>query len=628
MAQFRHPLVNYSLETSDIRMGERCAPSPRSTPHPRIATLIYEGFRLIVVSEKLAMDRPRIEESAPSPATESSYTHPSPPAHESDSAAFPADPPPQRADAAPPSETPGTNDHPASPPAAHTDATHATSTHKPLPAGIDRAELDREVEAAMAGLDMKQIEAIEAPVPLDRVFELGAVVSGAVLSCTERDVLLDLGGKVQGVLSRDELLPGYEPPAGTQMNVLVDEIDAAAGLLKVSKKRADAAVMWRDLKIGDVVEGIVTGMNKGGLEVAVGLIKAFIPASQVDTHFVRDISELFGKTVRCEVTKIEREDQNLIVSRRKVLEREAEEAKKRALTEIEVGQVRHGRVRNVTDFGAFVELGGVDGMIHVSDMSYGRIAKASDVLKVGDEVDVKVLKINRDTGKVSLGLKQLKPHPWETLTERFQAGTTVSGRVMRHADFGAFVELEPGVEGLIALPELSWHRRIRHPREVVREGDVVNVKILSIDVEKRRVALSLKQVEEDPWANIAEKYPLGSKVQARVVRLADFGAFVEIVPGVEAMIHISELSTQRVNAVSDVLKPDQQVEARVIRVDSDNRKIALSLRPEAQAPPPEEAERKPAAAPARKKPSKPRRGGIDFSWDESLTRLDPSRFAP
>lgn len=574
------------------------------------------------------MDRPRIEESPPSTATESSYTHPSPPAQGSDPAAAPADPPEQRADAAgPPHQSPGQDNQPASPPAAHAHAAQTASTRKPLPDGIDRAELDREVEAAMAGIDMEQIESIEAPVPLDRVFELGAVVSGSVLSCTERDVLLDLGGKVQGVLSRDELLPGYEPPAGTQMNVLVDEIDAAAGLLKVSKKRADAAVMWRDMKVGDVVEGIVTGMNKGGLEVAVGLIKAFIPASQVDTHFVRDISELFGKTVRCEVTKIEREEQNLIVSRRKVLEREAEEAKKRALTEIEIGQVRHGRVRNVTDFGAFVELGGVDGMIHVSDMSYGRIGKASDLLKVGDEVDVKVLKVNRETGKVSLGLKQLKPHPWETLTERFQAGTTVSGRVMRHADFGAFVELEPGVEGLIALAELSWHRRVRHPREIVHEGDVVNVKILSIDVEKRRVSLSLKQVEEDPWANIAEKYPLGSKVQARVVRLAEFGAFVEIVPGVEAMIHISELSTQRVKAVSDVLKPDQQVEARVIRVDADNRKIALSLRPEAQAPPPEAAEDKPAA-PARKKPSKPRRGGIDFSWDESLTRLDPSRFAP
>jgi len=309
-----------------------------------------------------------------------------------------------------------------------------------------------------------------------------------------------------------------------------------------------------------------------------------------------------------------------------VLEREAATAKDHMIESLQEGDVRRGRVRNLTEYGAFIDLGGIDGLLHVSDMSYGRVDKPSDVLNAGDEVDVKILKVDRNKGKVSLGLKQTLPNPWETVAQRYSANMVVKGRVMRHADFGAFVELEAGIEGLVALGELSWSRRVRHPREIVREGDVVDVMVLSVDSDKKRISLSIKQIGEDPWANAHEKYAPGKKFNVKVLRLTEFGAFVEVYPGVEAMIHISELSPQRVKAVSDVLKVGQEVEARVLRVDAENRKIGMSLKPE----PVFEAQPEPVAADAKKppkKPSKPRRGGIDFSWDEPLVKLDPTKFA-
>jgi len=500
------------------------------------------------------------------------------------------------------------------------------SVDKPLPAGVDRAALEREVAAAMSGLDMKEFSAAADQTPVERALVQGDVVKAKVLSCSPRDVLVDLGGKVQGLVPRDEFLPGYEPPAGLEMNVLVEGVQADSGLIKLSKKRADVLAMWRDLKVGDVVEGIVAGMNKGGLEVAVGGIKAFIPSSQVDTHFVKDITELFGKPIKAEVIKIEPQHQNLVISRRKVLERDAANARSRMIDEIKVGELRRGRVRSLTEFGAFIDLGGIDGLLHISDMTWGRIAHVSEMLKVNDEVEVCVLKVQKQKGRLSLGLKQLKPNPWENAAERFPVGGRFKGRILRHADFGLFVELEAGIEGLVPLSELSWNPRIRSPRDVGAEGDLVDVQVLSLDGEKHRISLSIKQLSEDPWKNAATTYPPGHKVKIKVLRLAQFGAFVELEPGVEGMIHISELSQQHVKAVSDVVQPGQEAEARVLRVEAAARRIALSLRPE-PAPHVEQPQRSMAetAAPARKTSSKSRRGGLDFEWG-GVIKLDPSKY--
>lgn len=488
-------------------------------------------------------------------------------------------------------------------------------------------DIDRELAAAIDGLDMNAVASMAAPSAAPTGVKAGDVVKGTVLSCNDREVLVDLGGKAHGVLPRDEFLPGYEPPAGSVINVLIDGVDEQAGVVKLSKKRADTLVLWRELKPGDEVEGIVSGMNKGGLEIAVKGIRGFIPSSQVDIHFIKDVTELFGRTVKCEVTQIDPANENLVLSRRKVLEREAAQAKGKMLEELQPGQVKRGRIRSVTDFGAFVDIGGVDGLLHVSDMSWGRLTKPGDVVKAGDEIDVQVLKIQKDKGKISLGIKQLRPNPWDSVGERFAAGQTIKGRVVRHAEFGAFVEIEPGVEGLVPLSELAWNRRVRHPKEIVQEGDVVDVVVLSVDQEKHRVSLSIKQVMEDPWAHVKDEYPPETKVMVKVLRLAEFGAFVEIRPGVEGMIHISEIAPQRVKTVGEVVQPGQEVEARVLRVDTVNHKIGLSLRP----PPEPRAEEKPVAAvaaavPAKKKPEKPRRGGISYEWDSGFAKLDPNKY--
>jgi small subunit ribosomal protein S1 len=499
---------------------------------------------------------------------------------------------------------------------------------------MDDAALDQAVAEAMAGVTQADVAAAKVEPPKADVLGTGSVVTGRIANIGSRDVLLDLGTKAFGVLPLAELPDDAKLSIGDSIEVQIVGEDQRAGLVVVSHRKARQSAILRNMKVGLVVEGRVTGMNKGGLEMTIEGLRGFIPASQVDLRFMKDISELIGQVVRAEVTKFEMDgdESNVVLSRRNCLLRDEQQRKERFFTELEVGQVRRGRVRSVTDFGAFVDLGGVDGLLHVRDMSWGRVDHPESVVKPGDELDVMVVRISRETKKISLSLKQTITNPWETAAQKYTPGTKLQGRVVRLANFGAFVELEPGVDGLLPISEMTWTRRLRHPSELVKEGDVLEVAVLSFDAENKRIALSLKALAQDPWMLAAEKYAAGSMHRGKVVRTTDFGAFVQLEEGVDGLLHISEISEQRIRAVTDKVKPGDEVEVRILGVDLENKKVSLSMKPPPTEPSPEQiaaaqAERAKHAAVERKRAAaKPRRGGITFGWDQGLGSLDPSQF--
>src|SRR6185312_9401741 len=347
--------------------------------------------------------------------------------------------------------------------------------------------------------------------------------------------------------------------------------------------------------------GTVTGMNKGGLELDVKGMRAFMPAGQVDLYFQKDISTFLGQRIPAEVMQFDRNAKNLVLSRRALLERQKEEARQKLMSEIAEGQTRRGIVRNVTDFGAFVDLGGVDGLLHVSEMSHRRGRHPSEFVKVGDLVDVKIIKLDKETGKLSLSLKSAMPDPWANIESRYPVGTSLTGRVTKIEPFGAFIEVEEGLEGLLPVSEISW-QRIRHPSDVVKVGDTIKLVVISLDPGHNRMSFSLKQAGPNPWATAKEKYPLDSVVTGNVTRLVDFGAFVELEPGLEGLVHISELGGHRVKTVGDVVKAGQEIKARVMEVDPNARRISLSIRRATEtAPAPATTAATPAPAPAKKK---------------------------
>lgn len=508
---------------------------------------------------------------------------------------------------------------------------------KPSPAEMVAAitadqdhSLDKALEEAMSGFQDDDLSADAAAVPMTEDPAVDSLVTGRIANIGSQDVLVDFGTKSLGVMQRSDLPDDQAFNVGDSLEVLVTGQDPQGGLLTVSHKKARQERLLRDMKVGMLVEGVVTGMNRGGLEVDLNGLRAFMPSGQVDAHFVKDISTLIGTKVRAEVTRFDFSDKNIVVSRRKVQLREAQEQKEKAFAELEVGQTVRGKVRNLADYGAFVDIGGVDGLLHVSDMSWGRVKHPQDVLKVGDEIEVKIIKINHEKKKVSLSLKQTTPNPWDGAAEKYPINAKVSGRVVRLANFGAFVELEPGLDALLPISEMSWTRRLRDPKELLKEGDVVEASVLSCDPDKQRISLSLKALKDDPWTVVAQNYAPGAKIKGKVVRTTDFGAFVNLEEGIDGLIHISELDDKRIRAVTDKVKVGDEVEVRVLGVDTEARKIALSLR----APPPEptaeeiaEAKAKQQAIEKRRAKSKNRRGGITFGWDEGLSALDPSKFA-
>jgi small subunit ribosomal protein S1 len=476
------------------------------------------------------------------------------------------------------------------------------------------AALDQEVEAALSGMSE---EALYSDKPQVAQREGGGggdkqVKRGRIVQIDRDDIFVDFGGKSQGVVSRLQFLEGEEPKVGDEMEFNVDKYDTREGLLLLSRKGATTvASTWENLEVGQIVEATVTGSNKGGLELDIKKMRAFMPAGQVELFHVPDFAGYVGQKMTVEVMQFDAAAKNLVVSRRNILEREKEEAKTKLLAELDEGQIRRGTVRNVMDFGAFVDLGGVDGLLHVSEMTFRRGRQnAGEFVKVGDVLDVKILKIDRETGKLSLSLKQARgTDPWADAATKYGVGTTSIGRVTRVESFGAFIEVEEGVEGLLPVSELSW-QRIRHPSDVVKEGDTLKLVVLSIDPTARRISFSLKQAGPDPWSSVGDRYAVETNVTGKVTRVVDFGAFVELEPGLEGLIHISELSDKDVRSASHVVKIGQEVRVHILDIEKDARRMSLSLKRAAETEAVESAAAATAAAPKKKRPQL--RGGLDY----------------
>lgn len=480
----------------------------------------------------------------------------------------------------------------------------------------DESALDREIDAALAGVSLDDLYQQDRSAPAQPPAAAGSLKGtrrGRIVSVNKDDAFVDFGGKSQGIASMLQF--DAEPKVGEEYDFTVDRYDEREGLLILTRKGALATnVSWDNLEVGQVVEGTVTGVNKGGLELEIKGMRAFMPAGQVDLYHVPDLNQFIGQRMQAEVTQFDARAKNLILSRRNVLERQREEQKKKLMEELAEGQVRRGTVRNVMDFGAFVDLGGVDGLLHVSEMTFKRGRhNASEFVKVGDVLDVKVTRIDPDTGKLSLSLKQaLGTDPWADAATKYAVGTTITGRVVKVENFGAFIEVEEGLEGLLPVSEMSW-QRIRHPSDVMKEGDTVKLVVIAVDPSQRRISFSLKQAGPDPWKTVQERYAIGMNVTGRVTRTTDFGAFVELEPGLEGLVHISELSNQRVKTPGDVVKIGQEVTVRVLEINAEARRIALSMRQgSAKAVTPAPVSETPANAPTKKKKRPELRGGLDF----------------
>jgi len=484
------------------------------------------------------------------------------------------------------------------------------------PRDLDDAQLKRELAEQVSDLTAQELEQrLAAGPPSTPAADGRGRIAGRVVSIKGPDVFVDIGARTEGVVPLDEFEPDEPPQPGQVLNLVPQGFDRESGLMRLSLREARVEADLDSLRVGDIVKGRVTGSNIGGLELRVHGLRGFMPMSQVDLVRHEDFSAFIGHWLECEITEIDRRGKKLVLSRRRVLEREREEERRQLRFQLAEGQVRKGVVRRLTDFGAFVDLGGIDGLLHVSDMSYSRVNHPREVLKEGDEIEVKVLKVDLVKDRISLGLKQLAPDPWTLAADKYRVGETVEGRVTRLMDFGAFVELEPGIEGLIPVSELSWTQRVTHPKQVLNVGDHVRVVLLSVAADKRKISLSLKALAQDPWAGVAERYQPDAVVSGAVTRITNYGAFVQLEDGVEGLVHISQLSDQRVRNVGDVLEVGKVIQVRVLSVDPEQRRIALSLK--GLGGPGSFADSTPAASEAHPKPKKkerkkPLRGGLTW----------------
>ena len=436
------------------------------------------------------------------------------------------------------------------------------------------------------------------------------------------EVMVELaGGMHQGVVPLEQW-DGGDPAAGTAETFHVESYDEPANLYRLNREgKAGRNASFETLEVGQIVEALVTGVNKGGLECRIGrTVRAFMPAGQIDVVFHKDISLFLNEKVQARVQKLNRQSKDIVLSRRQVIEKERAAQKRELMDEIAEGDVRSGTISNVMEFGAFVDLGGADGLLHVSELSHNRHVKTEDVVKKGDKVEVKVLKIDRASGTRSRSrLRAAMADPWEGAAEKYQAGSTVTARVVKTTNFGAFLEAEEGLEGLLPMSEMSYHR-VNRAEDVVREGETVRVIVLDIDPRKKKLTFSLKQTTEDPWAQVAEKYPEGSTHAATISRVADFGAFAQLEPAVEGLIHISELSDQRTRNVSDEVRQGQVVQAKILSLDPEQRRLRLSLRSDKaierdqKSADPRTPDQTPEQKKARAKKLKksPLKGGLDF----------------
>jgi len=415
------------------------------------------------------------------------------------------------------------------------------------------------------------------------------IITGRVIGQNEKEIIMDIGFKSEGIIPRSEF-SGAEPPnLGDSIEVYLEKIEDKNGQTILSKEKAVWMKGWLKLmqihKEEGTVNGTITRRIKGGLVVDVDGIQAFLPGSQIDVRPVQDFDNFLGKEMEFKIVKINQLRKNVVLSRKALLYNTMKEQRESLFEEIEVGQIVEGVVKNITDFGVFVDLGGVDGLLHITDLSWGRVNHPSEVTEVGETINVKIIDIDKDKLRISLGLKQLTPHPWENVEEKFPVGTKISGKVVSLTNYGAFVELETGVEGLVHISEMSWTRGVHRPDEVVQLGQEVEAQILSIDTEERKIALGFKQLLPDPWENVDEQYAVGSTLKGTVRNLTQFGAFVELEEGVDGLIHVSDLSwTKVVRHPKEILRKGEEVEAKILEVSQENHRIALGLKQASEDP--------------------------------------------
>jgi small subunit ribosomal protein S1 len=415
----------------------------------------------------------------------------------------------------------------------------------------------------------------------------GEIVSGIVVQVGRDSVVVDIGGKSEGVIARSEFAgPSGEinVKAGDKVDVYIESRENDDGLVTLSKEKADKMKVWDEISSAcerdELIEGTISQRVKGGLSVTIrGGVKAFLPGSQVDLRPIRNLDKLIGQTYQFKVIKFNKKRGNIVLSRRVLLEKERDEMKAKTLETLQEGMTVKGTIKNITEYGAFVDLGGIDGLLHITDMSWGRVNHPSEVFQVGDEVMVKVLKYNAETERVSLGLKQTQEDPWNHAEEAYPQGKRVRGKIMSVTDYGAFVELEPGVEGLIHVSEMSWTKKVKHPSKVVEPGQEIECQVLEVDAKAKRISLGLKQLEPDPWTLFTEKYRPGDKISGKVRSLTDYGVFVGIEEGVDGMVHKSDLSwTVKVNNPADLHDKNDDVEAIILSINHDEKKVSLGIK--------------------------------------------------
>ena len=413
-------------------------------------------------------------------------------------------------------------------------------------------------------------------------FAAGNIVKGNIIEVRPKEVLVDIGYKSEGVISANEFEDIKTVKVGDQIDVLIEKLEDKEGMVVLSKEKAEFKQNWeRILTIcneGGTISGKVKAIVKGGLLVNIG-VEAFLPASQIDVLTPKNLAQYVGNTYDFKVVKINQERQNIVLSRRELIEQERTERRQKLLSEMTPGDIRKGTVKNITDFGAFIDLNGIDGLLHITDMSWGRVGHPSEVLKVGQDIDVVVLDINREKERVSLGLKQKLANPWDTIEQKYPVGAKVKGKVVNLVPYGAFVELEPGVEGLVHVTELSWTKRIAKPSDVLKPDQEIEAVVLGINREEQKISLGLRQLETNPWEKALEKYPAGTHVKGKIRNLTSYGAFIELEEGLDGMIHVSDMSwTRKINHPSEVIKKGDDVEAIVLEVDKANQRIAVGMK--------------------------------------------------
>ncbi|MBA3444196.1 MAG: 30S ribosomal protein S1 [Gemmatimonadales bacterium] len=411
----------------------------------------------------------------------------------------------------------------------------------------------------------------------------GEIVKSKVLRVTDNAVILDVGFKSEGSVPLDEFKDPHLLKQGDEVEVFLEHLEDQEGAVVLSKKKADFMRVWEKIRVAhesdQPVEGTLVKKINGGVVVNLMGVDAFLPGSQIALRRVPNIDELLGQTYEFKIIKLNKRRRNIVVSRRVILENERAHKREHLMKELAVGQVRKGVVKNITDFGAFIDLGGVDGLLHITDMSYGRVSHPTEMVTIGKEVEVKILDIDWQRERISLGMKQLQSYPWQNVAAKYPVGTRVQGKVVSITNYGAFVEIEPGIEGLVHISEMSWTRNVRHPSKIVSIGETIEAVVLKVDEAEEKISLGMKQTEQDPWMVLPLKYPVGTRINGKVRNLTSFGAFVEIEPGIDGLIHISDMSwTKRVQHPSEVVKKGDAVDVVILNIDAENKRISLGLK--------------------------------------------------